>query len=787
MALIDDVKTVCDRLSALGWRDLLLAVTSNQLDISQATAAALETELNKQLPAIDRTAPGFEDFHPDATRAVEAGVAAKSLLYHALASPGVHPSASGAPVANPAAYPALDELDALENYIYARAGRSSADFPNAVVAVFAYQYRTGTRSPHGLYADFAYSRTGVARVGTAPANYERARRSFWVQPSNGGEETCAMAARYGAFLAIPRRLGPDDALLGGRIGVMDANRIFLAPVHKLFPGQECLAGSNLSLSFTEFHRNEKLQRVHTNGGIPAFNGFDIQSPPFVRDSVNAPGDLLALQSAGDGSVLVAPVPHARLVRTATQRNAATGRDEIVRFTVPAEDASNRFWTSHDIPPPPPGDGRAAPEYVNIRHRVTTAADGSQQVLDLNTRPESEFRGLLSSGGYEAAHFIDGTCDGCVAAAVGGLPANLGGAAQVRPAYSLVTAPDFFPLMDQLTIYEWARSLPGGINSQFSQGSPEPLVRGRTPSNPSLPRPGSSAPAFDRNDLTMTAVTGVIVSGPLTAQLQPAPPVPDASVSFLPDAASNVFAPGWDISLGRDQSGTFHTAFGLGSPFPEDAKLCAALNSFWPAAAPDATRTFGLEGPPSAQPLLDVEMGLHPRHPAVTGQGTASQPGWDGEFGPFFEQVGGATFVNYASKDRSDYVANALANQIRLTPLLNVTAEEMIRRMEALRACVRTLPPSGDMVSTTPLFLVRAEQVDDWASRPDRGDARLSGAGYLYEFAALGGNEQLISGDLRRVRRPVTARFICQTVLDGRTVTGLAFNSGGGAFQFRANP
>src|SRR5206468_9381014 len=142
-------------------------------------------------------------------------------------------------------------------------------------------------------------------------------------------------------------------------------------------------------------------------------------------------------------------------------------------------------------------------------------------------------------------------DGCVSAVVGGLPAAVGGASRTRSAYSLVTAPDFFPLMDQLTIYEWARSLAGGIRSQFAQGSPEPLARGRTPANPSLHRPGSSAAAFNRQDLTMTAVIGVIAPGPQVAQQRPAPLVPDVSVSFLPDAASNVFQPGWDISLGQD--------------------------------------------------------------------------------------------------------------------------------------------------------------------------------------------------------------------------------------------
>ena len=38
MSLIADVKTVCDRLAPLGWRDLLLTVTDDALDISRDTS-----------------------------------------------------------------------------------------------------------------------------------------------------------------------------------------------------------------------------------------------------------------------------------------------------------------------------------------------------------------------------------------------------------------------------------------------------------------------------------------------------------------------------------------------------------------------------------------------------------------------------------------------------------------------------------------------------------------------------------------------------------------------------
>jgi hypothetical protein len=165
--------------------------------------------------------------------------------------------------------------------------------------------------------------------------------------------------------------------------VKDTRRTFLIRYTKLFDGTECLRGKDLVLSYPEFHRNEKLRRVQTNGDIPALPGFDVDKPPFVRDSSLSPG-LVTLTRRG-ASVLVSASPHPRLVRTATQQRSTTNREEIVRFVVPAAGPdpnapSNRFWTSHDIVPT--GLGRAAPEYVNIRHRVTTAASGSQTLEDL---------------------------------------------------------------------------------------------------------------------------------------------------------------------------------------------------------------------------------------------------------------------------------------------------------------------------------------------------------------------------------------------------------------------
>ncbi len=93
-----------------------MTVTGNSLDIKQPTAAALRTELTKSLAAINRGVAGFEDFSPNGTAAIQSGDPARSLLYHALASPNVYPSPTSA--RTDADFPTLVELDTIENYIY---------------------------------------------------------------------------------------------------------------------------------------------------------------------------------------------------------------------------------------------------------------------------------------------------------------------------------------------------------------------------------------------------------------------------------------------------------------------------------------------------------------------------------------------------------------------------------------------------------------------------------------------------------------------------------------------
>src|SRR6266705_2737857 len=115
MALIDDVKVVCDRLAPLGWGDLLKQVTHGGLDLTQGSAQELQSSLISNLESIDRTLPGFEDFSPLGNCGVVAGQPSESLLYHAFASPLVTRDDKGRPLQG---FPSPAELEVLENFIF---------------------------------------------------------------------------------------------------------------------------------------------------------------------------------------------------------------------------------------------------------------------------------------------------------------------------------------------------------------------------------------------------------------------------------------------------------------------------------------------------------------------------------------------------------------------------------------------------------------------------------------------------------------------------------------------
>ena len=93
--------------------------------------------------SIDRTQPGFGDFDPASRRAIVPGDPASSFLYHALASPLVKPASAAV------TYPQVADLDLIENYILSLAPLPASAIPvDAVIAVFAYEYRPAPATTH---------------------------------------------------------------------------------------------------------------------------------------------------------------------------------------------------------------------------------------------------------------------------------------------------------------------------------------------------------------------------------------------------------------------------------------------------------------------------------------------------------------------------------------------------------------------------------------------------------------------------------------------------------------
>jgi hypothetical protein len=781
-----------------GWRQYLMR--TQKIDIR---ASDLAGELSKVRP-INREEPGFADFDPSGNRAIEPGNLARSLLYHALASPDVHPTLDDDSAIADRDYPTWRQLDVIENYIYSLAPFSKNDLKDAVVGVFAYEYRPRAATTHGQHADVNFSRMGIARIGTSEAVYKGAERAYTSITGTTGK-IGVLPARYGAFLARKVKGGRDLSLLGEGDGD-DGQRTFLLPFRKLFSGKECIPNRDITLSFGEHHRAEKLSRiVHgvqaINGGkgscVP--DGFDVTRPPFIRRSPDP--DLVRMTPVGAGVMISAP-PHP-LVRRAEQN--VGGRMLPAMFRVPAESITGealsefkpdagagnyRHYTALQLPV---GDvalsfegvqvllGRANsqsrfarnfPFFVYIREEVEYWK-GNYNLVDLNKLNDDEFYRYVRNGIYYAAMFEDSTSDGCVVAFVDGLGSNL----ESCPAFSVVAPLTFFPRSVELDLERWTLQHP----DMFHQGDSRPLCEGRFYANPSIVLPTrdgnpSATPAFREQDNTIAAVVGK----PPGARNAPsaAPELRKVfRTSFMTDAASNVFFPGWDVTIASRtgdiaDKNFFYTTYGMGSPYPEDVKFCAAANGFWPTASPDAGRTFHRSDSPTSIFLVDDELGYHPSHPAAKGD----QPGWDGGYGPFFQLDAGtgAPGVNFANLDRVDYVRDALEGKFGRIQFAHLTSDVLIERMSCQRRCVEVLkqtyfPKEPDMgvVSKTRLWLISAQRVE---KSPDLDDE----PGYLLVYALSSGPKRSLPGaDGRYTRRwePIeNSVYVCRVAPSGKNKT-----------------
>ncbi len=675
MALIDEIKTLCDKLANNGWDKLFdqfgMKIKSNStLDLKSFLEDDITIpDTNVGNPAIF----GFEDVPLGNLHGITQGDPARSLLYHALASPSVI-STEAIPLTY---FPTLAEIELVENYVYGINLKSIDEILDSdlgdefAVVVFAYEYRTAQNTPHKNHADMCYSRTGISRVGTTEPHYDKEQRGFvpHVDTDDVHDDDHVirvLPSRYAAFIAVKntkKRISPMSPQID------DLGLDFWIPIHKLFDGDECIAEIPLNISLNTLHVNEKIKRIHKE-----FSRLDISNQytdeildktPFTFTDGIAEFSKQVLKF---GKHLLVPFQN-NLIDVAKDED-----NKNISFKVPLN--HNRVFStsllidsvsnSDDT-----GELRHAPEYVNVRHEID---DGAEINLNNTIDTISDLQFKVSSGDYDALHYVDYTGDGWIKSEYNQelkihVPISL-------PAYSLVSAPDFFPYADQHEIFEWSKSLSKEQRDEIWRTDPVPLSDMRIAPNFELPNS-----SFDFNDKTFTAIVS-------------SSKIPDVIRNFdiekiphthrhrwLPDGAAGVFAPGWDISVDSmvdddtvddddDKKNIVHlAAYGLGSPFPEDAKLCALLSTFWPAASPDIARTFDpFAGPVdllrTVSPLTDDELGL------------TDKPSWDGIVGP--KKLSSNT-IEFPSLEHADYVDSALNKKFSLALTSKVDFVEYTRR------------------------------------------------------------------------------------------------------------
>ncbi|WP_294820792.1 hypothetical protein [uncultured Flavobacterium sp.] len=663
MALINEIFDLCNKLAQNGWREMILSVTNGQLDIRQDAAEKLRSALLEPLTNIDREFPGFEDYTREDNKGIAPGRPAGSLLYHSLASPNVLWEDKQAD-RRLGYFPSIEEIELIENYVFSIVTpslsllMSEADENEIAIVVFASQYRTAVDTPHQRHADLVFSRTGISRVGNDGMLYNPALRGFEALVESDAHKIRVLPCKYSAYLAIKAK--GSESFLGKRmrkdtstdaVGNVptDDKLDFWVPVHKLFNGKECIHNRDIAIKYESGFKNEKIKKVHKflknafslETGQPTSS---LEKEPFILHDNIAEFDSL--------KSLVIPFTHHKLVDEA---NSSGRMVTLQKPKLPVTADGNRLkllQSSLEIRSREANGGngsRPAPEYMHIRSKIV-----QDETADLNL--EADIINKVSAD-YQALHYIDFTGDGFVRAKVTGLSEVV----KNILAYAIVAAPDFFPFVEQSEM----------LNKTLGQRgiwAVSPLALSDTRLSPNI----NSHPDLKANGLnTFDTVTSLVtISRSVRAQTNFKDGTKENRISYLTDGGAGIFAPGWDtgwdVNVFEGKTIRHLAAYGLGSPFPEDSKLCAALSSFWPAVAPDISRSFW---PTSITvlPLTDGEIGAN-----------TNKPGWDGEHGPSYDRDGKK--VIFKNISYVDYTLNAFHSKFNFHALKSIDGEEYLNRV-----------------------------------------------------------------------------------------------------------
>lgn len=674
MALKDEVFGICQQLGPLGWTDLLKRVTNNQLNLDQATADDLEQILLQPLTQVLPNVTGFGDVSRTEPRGISPGNPSGSLLYHTLCSPLVTSKADGSSFADDE-FATPEQIATIENYIFALRKVSLSQLKatwsgnRMAIVVFSSSYRPAGETVHRKHADLCFSRTGVGRVGTRAAKYDPAARQY-TMVADGEPDACRVVpVRFSAWIAVKLK-GSRGDFGPMRSQQEDQNREFWVPVHKLFNGDECLQGRTVKLEFKEVHLNEKIRYFHEEllkRGITTGHSLsELGNEPFTLRS-----DKIAAIDKTSG--LLTPIHQSAVVEEASDgATKVTYRVPRQGTYPPPPDVATLtirpFFSSLEARALDPAGlvSRPLPEYAHARTRIV-----SGQERDLNETPNVSR--LVSSGRYQALHYLDFAGDGIVSVA----PDNLATEFSTYSAYSLLSAPDFFPFVSQRELSDWPR----GRDIKWSV-TPDVLCDTRLPANFRSHSEFGTEQTRDGQTLEDTITSIVSIPQDPNAEVTQIEENQVARISTLPDGAAGVFAPGWDVSRDSTNGIDHLAAYGLGTPFPEDAKLCAALSSFWPSVAPDITRVYwptaeeSIAGRRTIVPLTDDEVGV-----------IGGAQGWDGDHGPQFDPANGT--VTYKEIAYVDYVTSSVEGNFDYSRLAALDSAHYKARITCLDAARRS--------------------------------------------------------------------------------------------------